>query len=102
MLKAYGAVLSYVRPTSGITGRAGTSAYAEMAPRDAEAAVRALDGQERKGHFMTMAVTAMAAPDMEPADRTAQASRPRRTVLAPSIRPARLSAPTSREKPSTN
>ena len=87
MLRAYGPVLSYVRPTDALTGRAGATVYAEMSALDAAAAVNALDGRERHGHFMTMSVTSSAAPDMEPADRTMQAPRPRRTVLAPSVRP---------------
>lgn len=92
MLQAYGAVLSYARPTSPLTGRTGAVAYAEMARKQAEAAVRGLDGRERKGHIITMCIADAVAPDMEPADRGAQASRPRRTVLAPSLRPNRPAA----------
>lgn len=85
MLLAYGPVLSYVRPTSGITGRAGTAAYAEMAPQHARAAVEALQGLEQKGRVIALAVVAEPGRDMEPSDRGAQGSRPRRTVLAPSL-----------------
>jgi hypothetical protein len=92
MLKAFGSVRSYVRPTSAATGRTGTVAYAEMAPNEAEAAVRGLDGRERKGHIMKMSITSAAAPDMEPADRRAQGSRPRRIVLAPSQRRSGLTS----------
>ncbi len=96
MLHAYGPVLSYSRPTDPNTGRIGATAYAEMAPSDAQAAIRALDGQERKGRLLTVSVAAQPTPDMEPADRRVQGSNPRRTVLAPSLRPARpiLTTPT--------
>lgn len=85
MLLAHGPVLSYVRPTSGITGRPGTAAYAEMAPQHAHAAVEALQGREQKGRVIMLAVVAEPARDMEPSDRSAQSSKPRRTVLAPSM-----------------
>lgn len=92
VLLAYGPVLSFVRPSSGITGRPGTAAYAEMAPPHARAAVEALQGREQKGRVLTLAIVAEPARDMEPSDRGAQGSRPRRTVLAPSTPPPRTSA----------
>lgn len=93
MLLPYGPVLSYARPTSGFTGRPGTTAYAEMAPSDAHAAVEALQGREQKGRVITLAVVAEPARDMEPSDRTAQGSKPRRTVLAPSMPTPRVPVP---------
>ncbi|MFA7295567.1 MAG: RNA-binding protein [Dehalococcoidia bacterium] len=91
MLLPFGPVLSYVRPTSGFTGRPGTTAYAEMAPSDARAAVEALHGREQKGRVITLAVVAEPARDMEPSDRGAHSSTPRRTVLAPSTPTPRVS-----------
>jgi hypothetical protein len=102
MLLAYGPVLSFVRPTSGITGRPGTAAYAEMAPPHARAAVEALQGREQKGRVIMLAVVPEPARHMEPSDRGALGSRPRRTVLAPSTPPPRIPASVQDDAPAAS
>lgn len=98
MLQPYGAILSYTRPPA-MNGRIGPDAYAEMAHRDAEQAIQALDGRDYHGHFMTMHETKQIPPEMEPADRRIQGPSPRRTVLAPSVRPDRRSPEPAAEAP---
>ena len=85
---AHGPIALYERPLDARTGKAGALAYVEMAPADAAAAIKTLNGYQLGEQTLSVGASrpfAAWAPDSERGPRSPQ---PRRTVTAATSRGA--------------